>query len=216
MWHRLPPVQPNDRERPHVTVKAIEIGAVTITNYGGCRFRSRLEARYAVFFDWLGIKWDYEPGGLSTSDGGYLPDFLLHLPDHDVWFEVQEGDDQDDDPRWRHLVAGTQTEHIVARGMPRPDGNGRLKVKEGDGWMQSLTYWPDGIDEQENVGWDNCRAFCVCLTCDNVGITFEGESERLSCCGGDVPGREATPNHPRILAALRAARSARFEYYERG
>ncbi len=33
------------------------------TKYKGCRFRSRLEARWAVFFDALGIKWRYEPEG---------------------------------------------------------------------------------------------------------------------------------------------------------
>lgn len=30
------------------------------TEYGGYKFRSRLEARWAVFFDMLGIKWEYE------------------------------------------------------------------------------------------------------------------------------------------------------------
>lgn len=33
------------------------------TKYKGCRFRSRLEARWAVFFDALEIKWWYEPEG---------------------------------------------------------------------------------------------------------------------------------------------------------
>jgi hypothetical protein len=35
------------------------------TYYRGCRFRSRIEARWAVFFDTLGIKWWYEPEGFS-------------------------------------------------------------------------------------------------------------------------------------------------------
>jgi hypothetical protein len=30
------------------------------TRYSGRYFRSRLEARWAVFFDALGLKWDYE------------------------------------------------------------------------------------------------------------------------------------------------------------
>ncbi len=33
------------------------------TKYKGCRFRSRLEARWAVFFDALGLEWWYEPEG---------------------------------------------------------------------------------------------------------------------------------------------------------
>lgn len=31
------------------------------TVYKGYRFRSRLEARWAVFFDAQGIEWEYEP-----------------------------------------------------------------------------------------------------------------------------------------------------------
>lgn len=49
------------------------------TRYRGYRFRSRLEARWAVFFDALGLKWEYEPEGFELPGGGrYLPDFLLH------------------------------------------------------------------------------------------------------------------------------------------
>lgn len=48
------------------------------TVYAGHRFRSRLEARWAVFFDALCIKWEYEPEGYHLSDGSmYLPDFWL-------------------------------------------------------------------------------------------------------------------------------------------
>lgn len=43
------------------------------TYYGGVRFRSRLEARWAAFFDQLCIVWDYEPIDLD----GYIPDFIV-------------------------------------------------------------------------------------------------------------------------------------------
>lgn len=53
-------------------IKAIE------TIYNGYRFRSRLEARWAVFFDALGIEYEYEPEGFSLDYGiRYLPDFAL-------------------------------------------------------------------------------------------------------------------------------------------
>ena len=49
------------------------------TEYKGYRFRSRLEAIWAVFFDACGVKWEYEPEGFDLGDGlYYLPDFLLH------------------------------------------------------------------------------------------------------------------------------------------
>ncbi len=54
-------------------IKAIE------TRYKGYRFRSRLEARWAVFFDALGLSWEYEPEGFDLGElGWYLPDFFFH------------------------------------------------------------------------------------------------------------------------------------------
>lgn len=48
------------------------------TRYKGFRFRSRTEARWAVFFDALGVKWDYERDGYDLGEGSlYLPDFWL-------------------------------------------------------------------------------------------------------------------------------------------
>ncbi len=58
------------------------------TEYKGYLFRSRLEARWAVFFDACGIEWEYEPEGLILSDGThYLPDF--YLPAFHCYFEVK-------------------------------------------------------------------------------------------------------------------------------
>lgn len=53
-------------------IKAIE------TSYKGYKFRSRLEARWAVFFDALELRWQYEPEGFELGGGfRYLPDFVL-------------------------------------------------------------------------------------------------------------------------------------------
>jgi hypothetical protein len=57
------------------------------TVYGGYRFRSRLEARYAVFFDRLEIKYNFEHQGFQLNSGLYLPDFWL--PDFDMFFEIK-------------------------------------------------------------------------------------------------------------------------------
>ena len=63
-------------------IKAIQ------TEYNGIKFRSRLEARWAVFFDTAKIRYEYEPEGYETEDGGkYLPDF--YLPDFDLYVEVK-------------------------------------------------------------------------------------------------------------------------------
>ena len=64
------------------------------TVYKGYQFRSRLEARWAVFFDACGVDWEYEPEGFDLGDGlYYLPDFLLHGVDGrgggDLYVEVK-------------------------------------------------------------------------------------------------------------------------------
>lgn len=43
------------------------------TSYRGTNFRSRIEARWAVFFDLVEWPWEYEPIDLE----GYIPDFIL-------------------------------------------------------------------------------------------------------------------------------------------
>ena len=37
------------------------------TSYRGHRFRSRLEAKWAVAFDHLGVQWKYEPQGYHVG-----------------------------------------------------------------------------------------------------------------------------------------------------
>lgn len=73
-------------------IKSIE------TRYAGCRFRSRLEARWAVFFDHLGIAWEYERQGYlckprltnpwdEAGEFPYLPDFWF--PEFSIHGEVK-------------------------------------------------------------------------------------------------------------------------------
>lgn len=73
------------------------------TVYNGYKFRSRLEARWAVFFDHMGIKYQYEPEGFhykerlwnwwpeqdKAKEFYYLPDF--YLPDLNTWVECKGG-----------------------------------------------------------------------------------------------------------------------------
>lgn len=79
-----------------MTIKAIE------TLYHGCKFRSRLEARWAVFFGSLGARWQYEPQGFLLDGIPYLPDFWIPLigswagpypegnpPEKGFWVEIK-------------------------------------------------------------------------------------------------------------------------------
>ena len=62
-------------------IRAIE------TRYKGYRFRSRLEARWAVFMDAAGIAWEYEKEGYALPSGNYLPDFWL--PEINCFLEIK-------------------------------------------------------------------------------------------------------------------------------
>lgn len=64
-------------------IKAIE------TEYRDFRFRSRLEARWAVFFDAVGISWEYEPEGYDADGVWYLPDFRVKFDDEQFFVEVK-------------------------------------------------------------------------------------------------------------------------------
>ena len=75
-----------------MSIKPIE------TIYEGYRFRSRLEARWAVFFNAMGIKYQYELEGFQLDkDTFYLPDFVIEDNTHpfedanhgDVYIEVK-------------------------------------------------------------------------------------------------------------------------------
>ncbi len=61
--------------------------AAVSTHYGPLKLRSRTEARWAVFLDAAGIRYQYEFEGYSLRDGYYLPDFWL--PDLSVFLEIK-------------------------------------------------------------------------------------------------------------------------------
>jgi len=58
-----------------------------ITEYNNQLYRSRLEARWSVFFDLLKIKYEYEPQKFDFDGLKYIPDFWL--PDQQVWIEIK-------------------------------------------------------------------------------------------------------------------------------
>lgn len=55
------------------------------TKYAGQQFRSRLEAKWAAFFDAVGWEWEYEPIDLN----GYIPDFIVTPNAEPVLIEVK-------------------------------------------------------------------------------------------------------------------------------
>jgi hypothetical protein len=127
-----------------VIPKAIE------TVYNGYRFRSRLEARWAVFFDAAGIKYEYEPEGYDLgSQGWYLPDFWLK--DLEMWLEVK-GFLTEEEREFRRCEAlWSASERPVLLGVEGPwygslflYCNDTTDSGGGSGWWPA--WWIDGFD----------------------------------------------------------------------
>lgn len=79
----------------------------------GRLFRSRLEARCAVFLTEMGLRWEYEPEGYELPSGRYLPDFKVCDPHWDdqvaYWVECKSGTPSAHEIRLaRELSVGTK------------------------------------------------------------------------------------------------------------
>jgi hypothetical protein len=185
-------------------IRAIE------TKYAGCRFRSRLEARWAVFFDTLGVEWQYEPEGFDLPSGRYLPDF--YLPALETYIEIKPVDfTKAESDKCHDLSVATRKFVLELSGdIPRHDTFG----VGGDFWI------PEPGCEPDDINWDTPYLFCICEQCGVVDLQFEGRSDRMPCRRGDGFCKKSSPNGdkdysgngPRISKALTAARSARFEH----
>ena len=96
-------------------IKAIE------TQYKGYRFRSRLEAHWAVYFDAMKIEWDYELEGFDLGSlGYYLPDFWLS--GYDAWAEVKPGKFNEIEIEKAKALATLTGKHVIMlEGIPEED-----------------------------------------------------------------------------------------------
>lgn len=113
------------------------------TEYNGYRFRSRLEARWAVFFDAMGIKYEYEPEGFEHYDYRYLPDF--YFPDFKVYGEVKPSDEKlsEDSDKIGYMVDfnGPMANGLVLLGpIPYYDPSERSAFPSHD-----MLYWHKGV-----------------------------------------------------------------------
>lgn len=155
-------------------IKAIE------TEYRGYRFRSRLEARWAVFFDALGAKWEYEKEGFDLGDyGWYLPDFWL--PDFELWIEVKGQDPTDEESlKLICLVERTKHDAFVFKSIPdSPEDNSwyeNFTVQvEGHYWSRSLKVadrLPLAVQWDGYIGVKNQYHF-LCPVCKDEYVHFE-------------------------------------------
>jgi hypothetical protein len=172
------------------TVKAIE------TRYKGYRFRSRLEARWAVFFDTCGIEWKYEPEGYDLSKYGpslncqhgidigcYLPDFFL--PKTSTWLEIK--------PCLPEIHFGCTLEEDKLCALALHTGQTAV-----------MFFGPPDDDTPASVAWPN--------ECEYN----EGCSDWAKVSRHQYFYIFQIADFPICLDGIKAAKSARFEFGERG
>ena len=175
------------------------------TFYKGYCFRSRLEARWAIFLDALNAKWSYEVEGFDVDGIWYLPDFWVH--DWNVWIEIKG-------------KAASEEEHRKCELLARASGKSVLLVV-GEPWSQNdkneydvTLYESENFDRSGTTGWEfgegrRCSEE-IWLVSDVYGaftlrpVTHERDD------GYPLSGSYAGT----IIAALASARSARFEHGE--
>lgn len=182
------------------------------TVYNGYRFRSRLEARWAVFFDALGIKYEYETEGFEMSDGTmYLPDF--YLPESDSFFEVKGIMSEKDDHKIRLFIQ---------------ESNHGVTVGYENFYFETCTYWPDSEQmfdfEPRGTHW-----LCRCRACEKYWFMTCDGVYTCQCCGeydgdhhfsiamdswSDGNVRRVSAGYKKVEMAMNAARQARFEHGE--
>jgi hypothetical protein len=188
------------------------------TQYQGCHFRSRQEARWAVFMDTLGVRWAYEPEGFELPDvGRYLPDF--YLPDLDRFLEVK--------PTWaqtsetekaRAFALAQEANKVVVMVCECAPFINRLVIDRADGLPSHSVIENYGRYFAPDGDRDGLILFGFCPTCNQATLGHLGAHAVFCDPRWDTrtcPG-QADNDHPRVQTAFATARSARFEFGRSG
>lgn len=181
----------------NIKIKAID------TKYKGYLFRSRLEARWAVFFDALGIKWEYEKEGYDLDGIYYLPDFWL--PELKCFIEIKGEKPSEDETNKARRLSETFgfPVYIFFGEIPFP------RCSMGNEDSDSAHYIAKGA-------WDCFYYFCECPNCHKIGIEYCGRAERINCGCNGKSEKHYNCNSERLMLAYQEAKSKRFEWGENG
>lgn len=208
-----------------MSLKAIQ------TPYNGYRFRSRTEARWAVFLDALGVRYEYEPEGFHFGSGGqYLPDFWL--PDEECWVEIKGTAPTPKERRLcatLHVKSGHEVFLFIGDfGVPTFDHvSGRFVGAHAYSWSGCRDRHFSLRTEEAQQRWESFGAtWKQCPLCYRRGKEFFWLSEESGrrhgkTCSGTVRDADGDcgwmPHEgPGLQRAYAAARAARFEHGESG
>lgn len=167
------------------------------TIYNGQVFRSRTEARFALVFDLLKIKWHFEAESWLLPSGPYLPDF--YLPHLRYWVEVKPNADSVALKKCDELAIHSERSVLLMcmEDLTPP----AERVKYPGAWL-SL---PSG--EMDTEYW-----LCQCPRCDAASIEWHGAISRSRICDCFAPTAKIyTSNATAINNAYKVARTFNFE-----
>jgi hypothetical protein len=177
------------------------------TTYNGVSFRSRLEARWAMFFDLVNADWRYEYEGYQLPSGWYVPDFWL--PQIKTWVEIK--------PPFNVEYAAERDRKDKAERLC-----GELAVATGNRAVLMSTDFGSWLPDWNEVV-DQCTAFmpreghydtdapylpCICPECYRLGFEFEGRGARI--CKDGTSDRGHTASHHIIQKAVDLTLAHRF------
>lgn len=181
-------------------IRAIE------TRFKGYRFRSRLEARWAVFFHALGLRWEYEPEGFDLGGAGaYLPDFWLPDFNGGIFVEVKPDDYEpsaNDSRKWGTLAAEGRWVLLVS-GVP----SAKIYPLIYGFWDEDIAHHLEAVPMS---CWAGLRVMET-VFCTRY-LPGGRRPHRLFYTFGERDAALYEPDAPR--RAIEAARSARFEHGE--
>lgn len=173
------------------------------THYKGYRFRSRLEARWAVFFDHLGVPWQYEPQGYLINGQPYLPDFLIYPDNNPNWIEIKGRQPEEAEIELIHGLA----DHTGLDAYLYFQPPGSSEQTQGETAYRSQR---DHKNRAMRLLWTDCPV------CGQIRLKL---NQWAGWCPYEADDTEPkslryVSDTPRLLAAFNAARSARFEHGE--
>lgn len=171
-------------------IRAIE------TVYSGYRFRSRAEARWAVFLKTLGVSFQYEAEGFDIDGAWYLPDFWV--ADWNSFIEVKNDKS--------NPLVGFYTCAKLSELSGR-----RVLLLNGVPPNYTMIAW-DVDGEYAPARFTQCRKCTAIYIEEHDG---DGGAYALEPCDLSCPNSDKWPTPGAYLtAALEAAQQARFEHGE--